>query len=347
MEHTEPGGYDATVSAATFGSGPTTLTFDVPAFGYLRRLLLLIEASGGDGTGGAAVAQADAPWSFIKSITFKDVNGGNIVGPLSGYQLYLLNKWGGYSHDDNPVNDPCYIAMDTDGDFSYRLDVPLEAIARDALAALPNLNSASAYKVELVVADDGDVYSTVPDTNLPDVRIRAILDAWSKPSAQDPRGNAQMTNPPNEKTTQFWSVATSAVSGAGEVTWRLPRVGNFLRNLIFVFRDSGGAREGDTFASTVKLMLDGQTIHNEPTAIRRAIMAEQYGYAIDPVATAGFDEAVLAYPFTHDFDGKPGGELRDLWLPTVQSSRLEITLANAGEAGTVECLTNDISIAAA
>lgn len=344
MEHTEPGGHDATVSAASFGAGPTTVTFDVPAHGYLRRLLLLVETDGNGAAGlNNAVAAADAPWSFIKSITFKDVNGGNIVGPIGGFNLFLANKWGGYGHDDNPVNDPIYTAIDTDGEFAFRLDIPIEAIARDALGALPNLNSASAYKVELVVADAADVFGTEPDT-LPAVRVRAILDAWSKPSAQDPRGNPQQTTPPFERTTQFWSRSSHSISGSGEFTARLPRVGNFLRNLIFVFRDSNDAREGDGYADTVKLTLDGQVIHNEPSAIRRAIMAEQYGYALDSIATAGFDEGVLVYPFTHDFDGKPGGELRDLWLPTVQSSRLEFTLANAGEAGTLEIITNDVSI---
>lgn len=345
MEHTEPGGHDATVSAATFGAGPTTVTFDVPAHGYLRRLMLLVEASGGAAGLATVAAAADAPWSFIKSITFKDVNGGNIVGPISGYNLFLANKWGGYGYDDNPVNDPNYSAVDTAGDFTFRLDIPIEAIARDALGALPNLNSASAYKVELVVADDGDVYTTPPDT-LPSVRVRAILDAWSKPSAQDPRGTPQHTSPPFERTTQFWSRSSHSISGSGEFSARLPRVGNFIRTLIFVFRDSTDAREGDGFADTVKLTLDGQVIHNEPSAIRRSIMAEQYGYALNAISNGDLDEAVLVYPFSHDFDGKPGGELRDLWLPTVQSSRLEFTLANAGEAGTLEVITNDVSIAA-
>jgi len=344
VEHTEPGGYDDTITAGQFAAGPRTVTFDVPAHGYLRRLLLLIETDGNGAQGvNPAVAQADAPWTFIRSISFKDVNGGNIYGPISGFNFYLANKWGGYSYDDNPVNDPNYSAIDADGEFSFRLDIPLEAIARDALAALPNLNSSSTYKVEITIADDGDVYSTPPDT-LPGVRVRAFLDAWSKPSAVDPMGTAQETAPKHEGTTQMWSRASASVAGAGEFTLRLPRVGNFIRTLIFVLRDSDDCREGDTFPDTVKLTIDGQTLHSEPSTIRRAIMAEQYGYALAAMATADFDEGVLVYPFSHDFDGKPGAELRDLWLPTVQSSRLEFTLANAGEAGTLEVITNDISL---
>ena len=344
-EHREPGGLDENVSPATFAAGPTTLSHDVPAHGYLRRLRYLVEASGGAAGGNNAVLQADGPWTFIKSITLKDVNGGHIFGPISGFNWFLVNKWGGFDFSDNPVDDPNYAVGGTGGNFSFLLDIPVEAIARDAFGALPNLNSASTYKVEIVLGDDSEVYSTAPDT-LPSVRIRAILDAWTKPSPTDPRGNPQMTTPPFERTTQQWSRASQAVAGAGEVAFKLPRVGNFIRNHIVVFRDAAALREGDGFAESVRLELDGQLISNQPTVILRSTMQEQYGYPLAAINNADYDEAVLVYSYAHDFDGKPGGELRDLWMPTVQSSRLEIILANAGEAGTIEVITNDINVAA-
>lgn len=344
MEHVEPGGYDETISAAAFGAGPVTKSFELNAHGYVRSVTLLIESDGNGAAGlSNAVAEADAPWSFIKTITFRDVNGGHIFGPVSGFDLFLANKWGGYHHDGNVVNWPSYSAIDNDGEFAYRLDLPLEVIARDALGSLPNLNSASAYVVELVVADDADVYSTAPDT-LPGVRIRAYLNAWSKPSATDPRGNPQMTAPPFERTTQFWTKQTASVNSGSQLV-KLSRVGNFIRHVGVIFRDTNGAREGDGYSSSLALQLDGQTLFNEASLIRRDTMAQQYGYALDPITTAGFDEGIVWYSFAHDFDGKPGGELRDLWLPTVQSSRLELEI-NPGESGSLEFLVNDIAIAA-
>ena len=46
----------------------------------------------------------------------------------------------------------------------------------------------------------------------------------------------------------------------------------------------------------------------------------------------------------HEFDGTLGRENRDLWLPTLGSSRLEwqFTAANAG---TLTVYTNDVAIA--
>lgn len=343
VEHTEPGDLDVTISSSDFDAGGQVLAFDVPAYGFARWITLLVQASGGAAGLNNAVARADAPWNLIQSITFKDVNGGHIFGPVSGYDMFLANKWGGYGFQDNPTALPTYSQVATSGNFSFSLNIPLEAIARDALGALPNRNSASTYRVELVLASDAVVYSTSPDT-LPSIRIRAELNAWSKPSPTDPLGNPQRTAPPFDRTTQFWSKAQFAVSGAGTITHKLPKVGNFIRTLIFVFRDATGVREGDTFSDSVLISLDGQTLFSEPTLLRRAKMANQYGYTIAGMDNGDFDEGVLVYPFSHDFDGKPGNELRDLWLPTTQATRLEIQLTH-GEAGTLEVLTNDIAIA--
>jgi hypothetical protein len=343
-EHTEPA-TDRSVTAAQFGAGPTTVAFEVPAFGYLRDLLILVQATAGVAGLNNAVALADAPWSAINSITFKDVNGGFIYGPISGFQAMAAAKFGGYNYQDNPTSDPNYSAVAVTGNFSFLLRLPLEVIARDALGALPNLNSASAYRVEISIADNAAVYSTSPDT-LPGVRIRAWSEEWAKPSAADPRGNPQNQAPPFERTTQFWSVATKSFGGSGAQTVRFDRVGNFIRNFGLIFRDAAGLREGDTFSETLQLKLDGQLLEDELTIIRRSKMTQRYGYAMPAMATdTDFNEGVVWYDFCHDFDGKPGGELRDLWLPTVQSSRLELTLT-IGEAGTLEILTNDVAIAA-
>jgi hypothetical protein len=343
IEHTEPGDLDETITAAQFGAGTRNLSFDVPAYGFARWLTLYVQATAGAAGLNNAVALADAPWSVISSITFKDVNGGHIFGPISGYDLFLTAKYGGYGFDDDPTRHPSYVTVAVSGNFEFALNINLEAIARDALGALPNRNSASTYRVEIVTADDSAVYSTAPDT-LPGLRIRSYLSAWSKPSAADPTGNPQRTSPPFDRTTQFWTKAQFAIAGAGSITHKLPKVGNFIRNLILVFRDSSGAREGATYSESVQLQLDGQSIYNELTILRRDFMAQSFGYELAPIATADFDEGVLVYTFNHDFDGKPGGELRDLWLPTTQASRLEF-IHVAGEAGTLEVITNDIAVA--
>lgn len=343
-EHTEGAFFDQSVSNTSFGSGPTTIgPFDVPAFGYARSLLLYVQATGGAAGLNNAAAQPDAPWSVIRSIALVDVNGAPIVGPFSGYDLMLANRWGGYAFDGDLTRSPAYSAVATSGNFGFFIRVPLEIVAREAYGALANMNAASTYKLQITIADDGDVYSTSPDT-LPTLRVRGWLDAWAEPAAQDMNGNAQQQEPAGLGTTQYWSKANYSVSN-GANTIRLARVGNLIRTLVCVFRDTNGAREGDTFADPIQLHLDGRIVHNEATIIRRSFMAERYGYALNGIANADADEGVIVYDFSHDFDGKPGGELGELWLPTVQSSRLEI-VGSFGEQGSLDVLTNDIAPAA-
>lgn len=342
-EHTEGAFVDNTVSAASFGAGPTQIgPFDVPAFGYARAVELLVTTDGNGAAGlNNAVSQADGPWSVIRSITLKDVNGQPIVGPISGYDLMLANRYGGYAFDADPTRHPSFSDIDNDGEFSFRLRIPIEIVSRNALGALANMNASSTYKIEVTVADDADVYSTAPDT-LPAVRFRAWLSAWAPPSAQDARGNAQQTEPRGLGTTQYWTKATYNTA-IGSNTIRLARVGNLLRTLILVFRDENGAREGADAPDPVQIHLDGRIIHNEAALIRRDLMAERYGYALNALTNADDDEGVFVYDFSHDFDGHPGGELGDLWLNTVQATRLEIVGSVSNAAGTLDVLTNDIA----
>jgi hypothetical protein len=61
-------------------------------------------------------------------------------------------------------------------------------------------------------------------------------------------------------------------------------------------------------------------------------------------AAQGLDNGVFVYDFMHEFDGMLGRENRDLWLPTLGSTRLELQ-GSFGAAGTLTVLTNDVAIA--
>src|SRR5437868_3449745 len=107
FEHIEPANVDRSnaIGASSVLLGPD----DVPAYGYLRHLLVYVQATGG--TGAAAVAKEDAPWSAIQELTLHDVNGAPIVGPISGYDLFLINKYGGYAGFGDPATSPAYSAV--------------------------------------------------------------------------------------------------------------------------------------------------------------------------------------------------------------------------------------------
>lgn len=320
--------------------------FDIPAYGFMRGVRLTVKATNGSGTA-TVVAAEDAPFSAIDECVVMDVNGAPIVGPLSGYDLYLLNKWGGYAPSlPDPKSLPAHQGVQAgangSGNFAFELRIPIEVNGRDALGALPNQNGASTYKLRVTLAPASKVYGTAP-TNLPSVRVTATLDAWTQPTQTDQRGNPNATQPPALGTTSYWSKTVFTVSN-GFQTLRLPRVGNYLRELIFVYRDGTGSRAAGAglFPDPASISWDTRLLKAYPRDLWRNDMARKLGAAATVEAANGLDNGVFVEDYAHEFTGRIGYELRDGWLPTSQSTRLELSGTFTGS-GTLTVLTNDVA----
>lgn len=348
-EHIEPTGID--VSRVMTGSVQDLGVFDIPAYGFLRSLAIVVTATGG--AGAAVVGTEDAPFNALTNIAITEPNGAQISAFNSGYDLFLAHKWGGYGYigGNDPRALPAYspIAAAT-GNFSFILRLPTEITMRDGLGSLPNQNAAASFKCRMQLNASTAVYSTVP-TTLPTVRVRVTQYAWDQPNPAD-GGASNQTAPPAVNTTQFWSTQVYNIS-AGAQTIRLTRVGNYLRNLIFEFRRAGTSRVNGQadFPDPLSILFDAR-----PAAIVErnnfsTIMAERTGFGMAVGATIpandspqGLDNGVFVWDYTHEFDGSLGMENRDLWQPTLGSTRLELqgVFANAG---TLTVLTNDVAIA--
>lgn len=348
-EHREPAGIDITRQLTT--SDQDLGVFDIPAYGYVRSLVLLVQATGGAGT--SVTSAEDGPWSAIKNIAFTEPNGATIDQFNSGYDVYLANKYGGYRHviGNDPKASPTYSAISsTTGNFQYMLRIPIELNLRDGLGSLPNQNAAATFKLRLSLAAAAQVYGTVP-TTLPNVRVRAYLEAWEQPESET-GGQVNQVAPPAVNTTQFWSSQIYNVS-AGQQTIQFRRVGNYIRNLIMVYRRSATSRaNGHTdFPDPATLYLDTRPLdiieRNNwlHQMFERTGNGAGYGVSYPANDTAnGLDNGVFVYDFMHEFNGSIGMENRDLWLPTLGSTRLELqgTFTNAG---TLTILTNDVALA--
>jgi len=314
---------------------------DVPATGYLRHVVLLVSATGGVGGAANVAAHEDSPWRALSDISLTDTNGAQIVGPLDGYELMLANRWGAYAFETDPKQGPEYVApavgAGATGSFAFMLRIPVEIAGRDALGALPNMNASNTYKLTYTLAASTRVYTVAPATTLPSVRIRAGIEAWAPPPPADQRGVPNITVPPAMGTTQNWT-RTQINSNAGDQRIRLPRVGQLLRNLVLIYRDTAtGLRNTASIPDPIRVELDRNVLTNEWRDYRRRLMRERYTQPLD-----AFDAGVVVLDFTHDLDYKPGNEMRDLYLPTSQATGLEI-LGSFGAAGTLTVLTNDVA----
>lgn len=347
-EHREPAGIDVTRAFTT--SDQDLGVFDVPAYGYVRSLVILVQASGGTGT--AVTAAEDGPWCALKNIALTEPNGASIAQFNSGFELFLANKFGGYRHPlgTDPQASPVYSAIgSTTGNFTYMVRVPVEINLRDALGALPNQNAAATFKLRLTLAAAAQVYGTVP-TTLPNVRVRVYLEAWDQPESQS-AGQTNQVTPPAMNTTQFWSSQIYNVN-AGSQTIRLTRVGNYLRNLIFIYRATTRAAGNTNWPDPWTLYLDTRPLDTveKNNFLNQMYERTGFGQTIGSTATGvadvpqGLNPGVFVYDFMHEFDGGLGRENRDLWLPTLGSTRLEVQ-GSFGAAGTLTVLTNDVAIA--
>lgn len=328
-EHVEPA-FDTSVlmTANVQQLGP----FDVPAFGYLRNIWLLVEGSGG--VIGTGVLAGDTPYNVISQVALLDVNGAPIFGPFNGYEVYLANKWGGYQFNQDPDGQPNFSNTINP---VFALRIPVEISAKTGLGALSNMNASANYKIQVSLSASTTFLSSVGTATLPTVRIRGFLEAWTLPNPTSRDGLPQATMPPLHGTAQYWSKFIKAIT-AGENTIILPRVGNQIRNLIAVFYDdsSPSVRISTEYPDPLRVNWDARQLINEARAYRQQQMFERYG-------NVGLDTGVFVYDFCHDAVGHPGGEDDGhLWLRTVQATRLEL-VGTFGGAGNLTILTNDVA----
>lgn len=353
-EHQEPA-FDVSLLP---GASQTTIlngaNQSLPAEGFLRDVYLLVTTSGG--VLGTATLQPDAPWNNIASVTLSDVNGAPIFGPVSGFDLYLINKYGGYMFRPDPLSAPDAISQvpgtNTAGvvTFQYALRIPVEINRQTALGALSNQNAAASYKLTMTQNTVANIF-TIGTGTAPTIRYRGGIETWTQPLPQDAMGRPQETVPPGYGSTQYWSKQQFTING-GQQSITLTRVGNLIRCLIFIYRGASGARitqASGNMPDPLEIDWDARMLRQEPEYYRREFMAQtspaftaQTGAGNAGTAGSFVDDGVLAYNWDRTILGHNGGGSSAMYLPTVQSTRLQFT-ANFPVAGTLEVLTCDIA----
>lgn len=325
-EHTEPAFTDTfTPGAATLIRGP----FNIPAFGYIRHIFLEVTAAGG--TLGAGTLSADYPWNLFQSITLFDVNGAPIFGPLNGYAALWANIAGGYAYQQDPRRGPGFVSTINT---SFILRIPVEIYHHDALGSLANQNAAASYQLQFIINPSTVLYSVAP-TTVPAFTVKGWLEAWTLPNETDIAGRPQAQVPPAHGTSQYWSSNTKAVA-VGQNNVGITRVGNLIRNLVLICRDATGARVDTVLPDPVTLQWDARVIFQNSQNYQRHITNERI------VNLFARDTGVFIFSFDHSEQGRSGDGPPNLWIPTVQSSRLELQGVSA-VAGNIEVLINDVA----
>lgn len=322
----------------------------LPATGFVRKISLLFTATVTSASAGAVVT-GDGPWNLISGITLTDATGQPIFQPVSGYNLYLINKYLGSGGIDtnipraysNPQLGPEYAfaSTATTGTATFRLDLDLEQDYNTGYGCIPNLDSNASLQLKIGVNASTVAFSGTT-TSAATVSVRVEQHYWA-PVNPTLGGVPAMTTPVGFGDYVETRYETQTVSASAENTVAVTNRGGLIKGMIAVSR-AAGVRTAYTAGSNVGLILDnnpideGITLESHYDQLRRT-----YGFYGTDLTTsyaplsaglqAGLDRGVMVW----NFGSLAGG--RDTWLSTRVGSLLQLKLTPGASATTLEIVT--------
>lgn len=234
IRHSQPGRrliYDQTGTA--LGGQITTPIPSTP--GYLRGFRVRMQGTGGSGTGTAAATAADNPWNVVSLVTVKDAFGTVLLSGGGIEILKFVPKYGGqfglFALSD-PANLPNFSQVASTGNFTFQTMLPFEFAKAYGVISGANASLLPQITWQLNPAP----YGTAPGT-LPTVETIVEGDFYWLPEGVE-------IEPPGLGTTCQWVLqqCNPTIGSGSTARVMLPRLGGFLTTLIFILRDSTGAR---------------------------------------------------------------------------------------------------------
>jgi hypothetical protein len=328
--------HDAEEPAETFevtpGTGSTTLgPHPLPAQGYLDKVVIDIEATGGDEA--EAEVGADYPFTAITLVRLQDSNSVTIT-ELSGFQLLIAMTYGGFAGSPDPRNNPQYSANKGNPKFVLKIPVGLNPMG---LGVLANQSSSSSFKLTIVIGSKTEIWQTKVPKTIPKLIVRTSCELKTLPPANDSLGRPQQQVPPYNGTAQYFRVQPNNSVAKGNNSTRVTDTGNMIRMLAFIARKSG-ARTEEAFPDPYNLVWDTGYLRISTRRLLQIRMRE----VVEQLSTR--DVGVYLFNWSTGTQRYAGANEVSAYIPTVTATRLELTGASPEE-GTLDVLTNTVSIA--
>jgi len=327
-------------SGLVLGAAQDVGPIDVKAYDYMRSILLKVETTTVGGGTTTAVGAKDYPFNIISYLRVKQPNGQTMYSVSSGHHAAMIHKNGLNRQplQSDPRSDPEFLARaGTAPSVQFGIRIPFELDLRDALGSLPNKDAAAPFTIELGLNSTSTIFTTAPQT-APTIKITPILEAYDQPP-ETLDGKAVDTTPPNMNTLLRWTEqSVTMVSGAFDV--RVRKLGNYVRELIFISKDTNGVRIATALPSfatnnpvqtgwsdPVQIVLDEDVKDNIPAWLWLRDIWEIWGFggltggattspAVD--TAGGIDDGVWPYQYCCDRDN-PNVEDVAKYLPTIES----------------------------
>lgn len=348
-------------NAITLGANSVPVPpIQIPAAGHLAALELLVNiaTTGNAATVAAPTGIQDQPWNVFNQISVVNAAGDNIISPVDGYALYLMNKYGAFRGQPpyvDPRRDPYFSALTTGATGTaptgqFRLFIPFEIDPAQAFCAVPNLAANKAYILQLQMSSLATLYSgaggngTQPNGTTT-VTITVISHYWSVPAAVNAGGVGQQQSPTGSGSVALWQIEPVVLT-PGDKLVQMHNVGNVVREAIFVLRTSTGFRTSTDWPALSQIVLNNDLMEYKPTQSWQAEMAERFGYntgAID--AAGGLDSGVFVWsqPLIGENLLVSPSNARDPYLITQDATLLQIRGTSFGAgASTLQMYTNAV-----
>lgn len=308
-----------TLGTASQDLGP----IDIKAYDYMRSILVTLTATAA-GTATAGTLAADGPFNAFTNVAVKQPNGQTMYQVSSGYNAACgIQKYGYYRAESDPRADPNF-AFSTGGGtaptLTFAFRIPFELDLRDALGGLPNKDAAAPFTLELTLNTLANVFPV--STTSPTFTVEAWLEAYDQPpTVLD--GAPVQTTPPNMNTLQRWTEQNITMS-AGAFDARVRKLGNYIRCLVPILKNSSNVREETDWSDPVQIVLDEDVKDNKSLADWKRQIWETWGYGaagstIDAFSggLSGRDTGV--FPVQYYNDTRSPDENASLYLPTIES----------------------------
>lgn len=322
----------------------------LPATGFVRRISMLFSQTATFASAGALVA-GDGPWNLINGITLTDATGQPIFQPVSGFNLYLINKYlpSGLEKTNMPraYSSPqmgpeyAFASTATTATATFRLDLDLEQDYNNGYGCIPNLDANASLQLKIDVAQYTNAFTgTTPSAATLSVRVSQYY--WA-PVGSTVGGVAAATTPDGFGDYVETRYETQTVSAAAENTVQATNRGGMIKGIIAVSR-AAGVRTAYTAGANVGIILDNNPIDEGiPLEEHNAVLRRTYGYVGADLTTSyapltagilpGLDRGVQVWPFFTLSGG------RDSWLSTRVGSQLQLKITPGASATQLELVT--------
>jgi len=326
-------------SGLVLGAAQDIGPIDVKAYDYMRSINLKVETTTAGAGTSTSVASKDYPFNQISYLRVKQPNGQTMYSVSNGHHAAMIQKWGMIRPplQVDPRSDPEYVAgVGVAPTSTFGIRIPFELDLRDALGSLPNKDAAAPFTIELGLNSTSTIYSTSP-TTAPTIKITPILEAYDQPP-ETLDGKPVATTPPNMNTLQRWTEQSITMS-TGSFDARVRKLGNYVRELLFISKNSSGARIVTPLATSgyggapigwsdlMQIVLDEDVKDNVSLWQWERDMWEIWGFGgltggatVAPTndGAGGFDDGVFPYQYCANRDN-PWVEEVAKYLPTIES----------------------------